>query len=66
MINNIIDFSFIYPDLTVSKGEDACVNTMNSQPSKLVNSAFQFIFDGYTAFTFPAAHYPVKGVSSEI
>ena len=38
---------------------------MNSQPSKPVNSAVQFIFNGYTAFTFPAAHYPVKGVSSE-
>ena len=42
-----------------------CVNTMNSQPSKLVNSAIQFIYNGYTGFTFPAAHYPVKGVSSE-
>ena len=44
---------------------DTCVNAMNSQPSKLANSALQFIFNGYTGFTFPAAHYPVKGVSAE-
>ena len=44
---------------------DTCVNTMKSQPSKLVNSPVQFIFNGYTAFTFLAAHYPDKGVSSE-
>ena len=44
---------------------DSCVDTMNSQLSKLANSALQFIFNGYTGFTFPAAHYPVKGVLAE-
>ena len=44
---------------------DTCVNTIKSEPSKLANSARQFILNGYTGFTFPAAHYPVKVVSAE-
>ena len=44
---------------------DTGVNTIKSQPSKLANSVLQFIFNGYTGFTFPAAHYPVKVMSAE-
>ena len=44
---------------------DTRVNTIKSQPSKLANSVLHFIFNGYTGFTFPAAHCPVKVMSAE-
>lgn len=44
---------------------DTPLNTMNHGPAQLASSALQFIFNGYSGFSFPAAHYPVKGVTAE-
>ena len=66
----------LQPDLTVKRSGssleyvgfaelDETLGHYSSKPSQLASMALQFIFNGYSGFTFPAAHYPVKGVSAE-
>ena len=67
---------FSQPDLAVHKCADTqqyvgltdldpTLNNINNNQSELASHALQFIFNGYNGYSFPAAHYPVKGVSSE-
>ena len=44
---------------------DDCLDSLKGRDEKLASSALQFVFNGYGGFSFPAAHYPVKGVTAE-